>query len=149
MWKWILIGWLSFIAWSLVKILSSAGPERSQQLQILPSLAVRRFSCIWADILPPPSFCLRLYFVNTYILPVPSFCWHLVFVGGNILSTCIFCRGIYFVDANNFDVANNFVQYFCRAYVFAGASILSLPIFLILFSLRMIICSNDCGLSIS
>jgi hypothetical protein len=31
---------------------SSAGPERSQQLSILPSLTVRRFSCVWANILP-------------------------------------------------------------------------------------------------
>jgi hypothetical protein len=52
---------------------SSVGPERSQQLRILPSLTVRRFSCVCAifsvcaNILPMPSFCRRLYFVDAYI----------------------------------------------------------------------------------
>jgi hypothetical protein len=45
---------------------SSEGPERSQQLSILPSLTVRRFSCICANIfVQAPIFCRHLYFVDS------------------------------------------------------------------------------------
>jgi hypothetical protein len=46
-----------------------------------------------------PTFCLRIYFVDTYILLTPIFCRRLTFVDANILSTPNFCRHQYFVDA--------------------------------------------------
>ncbi len=59
------------------------GPERSQLLQILPSLTARQFFSISA------YFCLcgRLRFVDAYILLTPSFYMRQYFVDANNLST--------------------------------------------------------------
>jgi hypothetical protein len=71
---------------------SSVGPGRSQQLRILLSLTVRRFSWVCASFLLTPRFCRRPYFVDPSILLTPVFCRRQYFVDANILSTSIFCQ---------------------------------------------------------
>jgi hypothetical protein len=83
-------------------------------------------------------------------LSPPGFCRRQHFVHADILSTPTFCRRVYFVDTNNFVDADIWSTpiIFCCVY-FVDTNILSPPIFLILFRLGMIICSNDCVLCIS
>jgi hypothetical protein len=69
------------------------GPERSQLLQILPSLTVRQFFSV------STYFCLRQY------LQVPIFCRRLVFVNTNNFVDAYILSMPSFVDTNNFVVA--------------------------------------------
>ncbi len=98
--------------------ISSAGPGRSQQLCTLPSQTVKGSFCNCANILMTPTFCWREYFVDT-----------------NILSTRVFCRRQHFVDANILLPPIMPVD----PKISVAANILSLPIFFIVFRLRMII----------
>jgi hypothetical protein len=76
---------------------SSVGPGRSQQLRILLSLTVRRFSWVcasfcWRQDSVDAIFCRRPYFVDPSILLTPVFCRRQYFVDANILSMSIFCQ---------------------------------------------------------
>jgi hypothetical protein len=81
---------------------------------------------------------LRHLFVDANSLSTPGFFRRPHFVDADILSTHIFCQRQYFVAAG----------IFVDTYIFVSANILSPPISVILFRLRMIICCNDCVLCI-
>ncbi len=107
---------------------TSAGPERSQQLQILPSLTVRRLFCISANFCgrqcfpSPPIFCGRQCF------PIPP-----IFLGTNVFQIRLYFWApmfsksayilVYFTGAYIFSV------YFTSAYIFVCANNLLAPIF--------------------
>jgi hypothetical protein len=78
---------------------------------------------------------LRQHFVDTRFLSTQDFCRREIFVDKRILWTREFCRLENFVDPSNFCQR----KYFCRCQFFVAASILSPPIFLSVFRLRMII----------
>jgi hypothetical protein len=143
---------------------SSARSGRSQQLWTLPSQTVSRFFRVDAKILPTPRFCRRQDFVNAKVLLTPTFCQRQYFVDANILSTPVFCQRQHFVNAsilltpvfcrrqiNSVDAYVLSAPIFCRRQCFVGTNILLPLIFLIMFTLRMIILFSidNCVLCIS
>jgi hypothetical protein len=113
----------------------SAGPERSQLLQILPSLTVRQFFSVSAYFfLRPtladafvrrtPSFSVRQYFSCTNVLLMPRFLYALMFS-----STLIICRHLSSAATMFLYILRLYFCVFCQRFYLLCANNLLAPIF--------------------